>query len=588
MLYMSIRLRTDFGKMIAKDKPGDYSPTETISPSLPIGSRRFSLHVATGTLCFVLALLFYYGAVLRIEFNRTHFLDLGPYPDAVEYFGQANSILKDGAPKIQIGYDKLPSRYPPGYPILMIPWLKVLPQRDIILAPFRTNQTIGLLLLLGSFAFYLRIGRPLAGGLAALLLATQPAFVTYSRSSLSDLSCAAAAALAFALVYLGLASRRRCPIYCAAVVLGMSLCIRPQLLFFAPLLISMALFPVFRSRAQWLLHCVLVILTFGLAASPYFILNTFEFGHPLKTGYDFWVPFFTEKQMMFSVHSVPEQLAMIWSEVTATWDQFRVANLFGTGTYVVPAFVLLSIVGLAFLRFTRFEISAVLATTVFFIATVTLRFVDGRFYLPILFLLVALAVLPAEWAVGEALKKRFSISTLGVLMIFLLTCVGYPSQSGFKPKRNQSQAWDALQYANGKGASPRSEAQNEFLRTFRHAPGIVLSNVEPPYLNALLPKRFVAAPIDDHHNYCFSHLWHYGKVEAIRLVQSGLDHASPVYALLVPSIDDDQDVQRLPSIQGYSWKRSKKSDTRAVVMTLTKETAAPTLDSASRSGEDAE
>jgi hypothetical protein len=29
----------------------------------------------------------------------------------------------------------------------MIPWLKVLPQRDIILAPFRTNQTIGLLLL---------------------------------------------------------------------------------------------------------------------------------------------------------------------------------------------------------------------------------------------------------------------------------------------------------------------------------------------------------------------------------------------------------------------------------------------------------
>jgi 4-amino-4-deoxy-L-arabinose transferase-like glycosyltransferase len=86
----------------------------------------------------------------------------------------------------------------------MIPWLKLLPQRDIILAPFRTNETIGLLLLLGCFALYLRIGRPLAGGLAALLLATQPAFVTYSRSSMSDLSGAAAAVLAFALVYLGL------------------------------------------------------------------------------------------------------------------------------------------------------------------------------------------------------------------------------------------------------------------------------------------------------------------------------------------------------------------------------------------------
>ena len=571
--------------MTAKEKLEDHDPTETISPSLALGHRRFSLRVATGILCFVLSLLFYYGAVLRIDFKRTSFLDLGPYTDAVEYFAQANSIMKEGAPTIQIGYDKLPSRYPPGYPILMIPWLKVLPYQDIILAPFRTNQTIGLLLLLGCFALYLRIGRPLAGGLAALLLATQPAFVTYSRSSMSDLSCAAAAVLAFALVYLGLASRRRWPIYCAAVVLGVSLSIRPQLLFFAPLLISMALFPVFRSRAKWLLHCVLVILTFALAASPYFVLNTFEFGHPLKTGYDFWVPWFTEKQMMFSVHNVPHQLAMIWSEVTASWDQFRVANLFGTGTYVVPAFVLLSVVGLAFLQFRRFEISALLAGTVFFVATASFRFVDGRFYMPILFLLVALAVLPAEWAIRESFKSRYSFFGLAVLALFVLSCIGYPSQSGFKPKTGRSQAWDALHYAEGTGKSPRYEAQNEFLRTFRHAPGIVLSNVEPPLLNALLPKPFVAAPIDDHHNYCYSRLWHYRKVEAIRLVQSGLDHATPVYALLVPSIDDDQDVQRLPSIQGYSWKRSEKSNSRAVIMTLTTDAAAPTLDSTSRSME---
>ena len=152
--------------MTAKDKLGDYCPTETISPCLPTGPRRFSLQVATGTFCFVLALLFYYGAVLRIEFNQTDFLDLNPYPDAVEYFAQANSILKEGAPTIQIGYDKLPSRYPPGYPILMIPWLRFLPHNGI-LAPFRTNQTIGLLLLAGSFVFYFAIGRPLAGGLAA-------------------------------------------------------------------------------------------------------------------------------------------------------------------------------------------------------------------------------------------------------------------------------------------------------------------------------------------------------------------------------------------------------------------------------------
>ena len=180
----------------------------------------------------------------------------------------------------------------------------------------------------------------------------------------------------------------------------------------------------------------------------------------------------------------------------------------------------------------RFEISAFLAGIVYFVATVTFTYADVRFYIPIFFLLVALAVLPAEWALNEALKMHFSISTLGVLMIFLLTCIGYPSQSGFKPKTNRSQAWDALHYANGNGKSIWYEAQKEFIRTFRDAPGIVLSDIDSPYLNALMPKRFVAAPIDDHHNYCYSQLWHYGKVEAIRLVQSGLDHATPVYLFL--------------------------------------------------------
>ena len=226
----------------------------------------------------------------------------------MEYFAQANSILKEGAPTIQIGYDKLPSRFPPGYPILTIPWLRFLPHNGI-LAPFRTNQTIGLLLLVGSFVLYFAIGRPLAGGLAALLVATQPAFVTFSRSSMSDLSGGAVIVLAFALVYLGLAWRRRWLIYCAAVVLGLSLCIRPQLLFMAPLLIAMALFPANVSWTRWFMHCCLVLAVFAVAASPYFILNTLEFGHPLKTGYEFWVPALADKQAAFSLHNVPPQVA---------------------------------------------------------------------------------------------------------------------------------------------------------------------------------------------------------------------------------------------------------------------------------------
>src|SRR6266853_4787510 len=568
--------------MTAKDKLGESGPADTISPSFPTGPRHFSIQGTTGILCFVLAFLFYYGAVLRIELKHTHLLDLDPYPDSVEYFAQANSILKEGAPTIQIGYDKLPSRYPPGYPVLMIPWLRFLPHNGI-LAPFRTNQTIGLLLLAGGFIFYFAIGRPLAGGLAALLVATQPAFVSFSRSSMSDLSGGAVMVLAFALVYLGLAWRRRWLIYLAAVVLGLSLCIRPQLLFMAPLLLAMALFPANVSWTRWFMHCCLALAVFAVAASPYFVLNTLEFGHPLKTGYEFWVPALADKQAAFSLHNVPPQAALIWSEITASWDQFRVANLFGTGTYVVPAFIFLSALGLAFVRMRRFEISAFLAGIVYVMATLAFRYVEGRFYVPVFLLLVGLAVLPPEWAAGQALKGRFSICGVGVLAVFLLSCIGYPSQSGFKPEGGRSQAWDALHYANGNGKSPRYEAQKEFVRIFRDAPGIVLSDIDAAYLNALLPKPFVAAPIDGNHYYSYSRLWHYGTPEAAQLVANGLDHGTPVYGLLLPSEAVDRDIKRLPVIQGYSWKRSAKSNTRAVIVTLTKDATASTLESALRS-----
>jgi hypothetical protein len=565
--------------MIAKNQTQNPNPADTSQSALAPLNGRLSFGVVLGTLCFLLALLFYYGAVLRIEFKRTDFLDLNPYPDAVEYFAQANSILKEGSPTIQIGYDKLPSRYPPGYPVLTMPWLKFL-HHNGILAPFRTNQTIGLLLLTCGFMLYFVIGRPLAGGLAALLIATQPAFITFSRSPMSDLSGGAFAVLGFALVYLGLGWRHRWLIYCAAIVLGLSLCIRPQLLFLAPLLIAMALFPAVESWSKWFIHCSLVLIVFALAASPYFIVNTLEFGHPLRTGYEFWG---LSTDTAFSLRNVPPQLALVWSEISVSWDQYRVANLFGTGTYVVPAFILLSALGFAFIRMRRFEISALLAAGTYFVAIVTYRYVEGRFYIPILFLLVALAVMPAEWATAQALKGRFSIWSVGALALFVLSCIGYPSQSGFKPEGGRSQAWDALHYVNGNGRSFWYDAQKQFIRLFRDAPGIVLSNIDPPYLNVFLPKPFVAAPIDDHHNYCYSRVWHYGKTEAIRLVQSGLNRAMPVYALLVPGIDTDQTVQRLPSVQGYTWKRSEKSNARAVIMTLTTEAGAPTLDSSSRS-----
>ena len=95
-----------------------------------ISVRRFADAPSLVSIMLLLcALIFYHFAVLRIDYNSTPLLDLDPQPDATEYLAQAKALLKDRWPSIRIGYDKLPSRYPCGYPVLMLPWLKILPER---------------------------------------------------------------------------------------------------------------------------------------------------------------------------------------------------------------------------------------------------------------------------------------------------------------------------------------------------------------------------------------------------------------------------------------------------------------------------
>lgn len=521
-----------------------------------------------GLALLLCALIFYYLAVLRIDYAKTALLDLRPYPDAAEYFAQAQAMVHGDPPSIQIGYDKLPSRYPPGYPALMLPWLKVLRKSNSILAPFRTNQTIGLFLLLAVFATYCYLAMPLAGGLATLLLATLPAFFTYCRSSLSEISGSALVALAFIFVYLGLKDKRRWPIYAAAVLLGLSLNIRMQLMFFGPLLLAMALFPGKTSRVDWLVNCAAVLLVFALAASPIFILNAFQFHNPFKTGYEFWVPVLFEKHLLFSPHYIPGHAAMIWSHCVLRRTDFNVANRFGTGTYFVPAYVLLVCGGFAFIRVNRFTICAFLAGSTFLLATASYRFVDGRFYIPILILSVAVAILPVEWALRRVMAGPQKLAAFCIFILFVATCAGYPSQSGYKPRDGRSQAWDALHVVDPARQSPRFLAQAWLSKSYGQKPGIVLSDIDPVYLNALLPKPFVAAPLDEKHHYAFSKLWRYDREDSIALVRNGLSHSIPIYALFVSMKEMTSASPRLPAIDGYQWT-TIDSGNYAVILMLT-------------------
>ena len=541
--------------------------TTSISPT-KFASTQFWV----GILLLLVALTFYYFAVLRIDYSKTMLLDLAPHPDATEYFAQAQGLRRDGWPSIQIGYEKLPSRYPFGYPALMLPWLKVLPEADAVLAPFRASQTMGLLLLLAVFAFYAYLAMPLTAGFAVLLLATLPGFFTFCRSSLSEVSASLPIVLAFMFAYLGIKEERRWKIYLSAILLGLSLNIRIQSVLLAPLLLAMALFPVGGNRLRWFLHCTAVLVVFALVASPVLVMNTIQFHSPFNTGYDFWASYSSVNRLLFSRDYIPVNSAALWKEFTLQPFGYHPANVFGTGTSFVPAFILLATTGLFFIRVDRFAVCSFLASLSFLAVILShhYRLVDARFYLPLFILLVAVAVLPVTWAAQNILARKRIVTALIVLVLFAGACLGYPSRSGYNTRDiDRSQAWDALHFVTPPSQSIEFVAQKDFARRLGRQPGIVLSDIDPVYLNALLPRSFVAAPIDGKHHYKWSYLWRYDRPQALALVERGLEQSLPVYALFVSQDQMTAQQSRLPNVPGYEWQILNDSNDKVAILKLT-------------------
>ena len=523
-----------------------------------------------GALLFICALVFYYFSVLTIDYRDTNLLYLGQ-SDATHYFAQAKALLRYGLPSVQIGYDKMPSLWPPGYPALMLPWLKILRETDSILAPFRTNQTVGLLLLCGVFGFYVYLAMPLTGGFAALLLATLPVFSTFCRAPLSDISASAFVALAFMFAYLGLKEERRWKIYLSAAFLGLSLNIRLQSIFFVPLLLAMTLFPVKGARVRWLLHCLALPIVFALAASPLLMLNTIEFHSPLQTGYDYYLNPVLARVALFSWRYVPDNAALLWRELALRPQKLTAMNQFGTGTCFVAAFILLACVGVFFIRLNRFVFCAFSAGLSFFALTLSLFPVMYLgYYLPLLMLLVALAVLPVTWAVENLVLPKRTIASLAILVLFVAASLGYPSRSvDPRLKADRLQSWEALHFSTRPRQSAEFIAQRRFIESVRQADGLVFSDISPVYLNALFAPGFVAAPLDGKKFVPWRHVVHYDDAQAVALAELSLHRSIPVYALFISTKEFDEKGSRLPNVPGYRWVPAEDTTNAAVILRLT-------------------
>jgi hypothetical protein len=98
-------------------------------------------------------------------------------------------------------------------------------------------------------------------------------------------------------------------------------------------------------------------------------------------------------------------------------------------------------------------------------------------------------------------------------------------------------------------------------------------------LNALLPRSFVAAPIDGKHNYKWSYTWRYDRPQASALVEHGLQESLSAYALFTSQDDVARNQSRLPNIPGYEWRTPGDSQRNVAILKLTaigSDQAAPT------------
>jgi len=276
-----------------------------------------------------------------------------------------------------------------------------------------------------------------------------------------------------------------------------------------------------------------------------------------------------ETHRLFSLGYIPTNIARLWNELALRPNPYSVATIFGTGTCFVPAFILLVCVGLFFIRLSWFVGCAFLAGLSFFAVTVSFMFgTDGRMYLTLWVLLVAVAILPVTWAAKNLVARKRFLPAAAIFVLFAAVCVGYPSRSGEVVGTNRSQAWDALHFNPSNRRSRDFVAQKRFVELVSNQPGIVFSDIHPSYLHVLLPAGFVTAPLDGKGYVGFSKIFHYDRPQATELLKRGIEHTIPIYALFVSQDEMNEKVSRLPELHGYKWVLAENPTAEAAILKL--------------------
>jgi hypothetical protein len=217
------------------------------------------------------------GLYLRIEMGNKTVVDKPIRADAAEYYLYAYNLAKYGVysrqrPSQIENYIPVPDAHrTPGYPLFLLPFAKFPPTLKMVGSIVVTQAIISALTILaaiGCFRSFLTWPWTLCG---ALLVAISPHLVAFNINVLSE------SLFTFFLVLLGWSmsalaqNESRLHALIAGLVLGVSLLIRPTMLYFIAFFIP-AFFVFFQKKKAWVL-AVFLIIGFGVTYGPWVLRN---------------------------------------------------------------------------------------------------------------------------------------------------------------------------------------------------------------------------------------------------------------------------------------------------------------------------
>jgi len=495
-----------------------------------------------GLVLTAVALGFFALTAAQVDPNRSYHSMLAPWPDAAEYVDFAVNWVERGERGIHIAGETHPSRYPPGYPALLALANQLgVSFRD---APLLINRFFAAAMLLGLFAMLAVRGRPVAGGLASLLLAVQPSLVVLARGPLSEV--ASAAMLLAAAWYLYRASEtadlRR--FILGSFLFGLAVNIRVSNVFFIGMI----------AAALWAVPAVSRLrLTLGSAGAflvailPLAWHNTVTFGAPWRNGYSYWLQARGAVGDAFGFENLVPQLYMLLAEVTQTESLQTTAGLFGAGSYVAPAFLLL--VAVAFigprpsLRTLAFLAAGLAGSSVLLFY----YFADFRLHFAALVLVVPFLALRME----TVLRSGSGIRRIATALLLAVALLGFPG------RRSALEAADMIWTPHLDIHCMECDSVDAFNRVVGDKPYLALVDMNPPYVHARTTGDRWVAPLDDVHDYRFHHgNFDYGREQRLELVEKARAEGREIYVVVWDHILDDmqEDVGELEIL----WENERR------------------------------